>query len=562
MRVKQLQGWIALGLIGLVMAGCSGLAGEPSIIATMPPARSTTPPQPVSAPDTAPDLALGAQVYAENCTRCHGTSGKGDGEMVQTGQVTGVVDFTDPQTAQGATPQQWYEIVTNGRLDKLMPPWVDKLSDMERWSVTNYVYTLANPGSAPVEIAAAPTAASASAPAAPDSTAESNVPPPNGTAEVASAATPGSVSGTVINKTANGSVPPDLTINLHVFSIQDTQDPGSIQNATVNADGSFRFENVPISADSEYIVTATYQEAVFSSDPVQGDPANPQIDLPLSLYDVTNDPANIQIDGMLMMLQTDAQAGQLQVVQIVSFNNTSDRVYLKPGSSDNPTSVSVHLPSGAVFQDFSSGAYALSADGTQVSDTQAVLPGSSHVMHVAYNLPYSGSASIVQPLDYPFSGQVEIMAQNGGMTISGDNFAALGTRQLGDRTFTSYGGVLTQAAGDALHYGVSGSDPAAATTSSTTTTTSTMNPLAYVLIAAGLLAIGAAFGFFLRERTSVPGATSLNATQLMKQIADLDVQYHNGKMPEARYRQQRSTLKAQLVILMKDQAEATPNMDQ
>ena len=134
--------WIGLGLLALALVGCSGLAGEPVIVASLPPPTQPAP-QVVSVPQSTPDLTAGAQIYAANCTRCHGVTGKGDGEMVTSGKVTGVADFTDPTLSQNATPADWYEIVTNGRLDKLMPPWKDKLTDTQRWDVTNYVYTLA-----------------------------------------------------------------------------------------------------------------------------------------------------------------------------------------------------------------------------------------------------------------------------------------------------------------------------------------------------------------------------------------------------------------------------------
>ena len=189
------------------------------------PAAADSTPQPISLPQTAPDLALGAQVYAANCTRCHGASGKGDGEFVQSGQVTGVPDFTDPQTAQDATPADWYEIVTNGRLDKLMPPWADKLSDDERWSVANYVYSLGGqiaPASTELAIAQVETPASAEQAAvrAPAATEQAAVLAPAATPEVGSdsGSLVGTVSGTVVNQTAGGSVPADLALNLHVIS--------------------------------------------------------------------------------------------------------------------------------------------------------------------------------------------------------------------------------------------------------------------------------------------------------------------------------------------------------
>ncbi|MBZ0287144.1 MAG: c-type cytochrome, partial [Anaerolineae bacterium] len=145
MKIRQhLRQWMVLSIVMIFLAGCAGLAGEPAIVVTFPP-QPTAAPQTIRLPQTAPDVALGAQLYAENCTRCHGLTGQGDGEMVQSGQVTDVPDFTTPQTAQDASPVAWFEIVTNGRLEKLMPPWNEKLSEAQRWAVTMYVYTLANP---------------------------------------------------------------------------------------------------------------------------------------------------------------------------------------------------------------------------------------------------------------------------------------------------------------------------------------------------------------------------------------------------------------------------------
>ena len=80
-----------------------------------------------------------------------------------------------------------------------------------------------------------------------------------------------------------------------------------------------------------------------------------------------------------------------------------------------------------------------------------------------------------------------------------------------------------------------------------------------MLIGVGLLAIGAAFGFFMRERTGGSKRrrpAALDASALIKQIAELDVRYHEGKVAEASYQQQRSALKARLIVQMKDQAEA------
>ena len=131
-----------LWLIVLIsLAGCGGLAGEPQIVATLAP-RPTAVPE-TGYPPNPPDLSAGAQIFAANCVRCHGDAGRGDGELVLAGQIPEPPrDFTDPATIRDQTPIAWYDVISNGRLDKLMPPWNGSLSEQERWDVALYSYTL------------------------------------------------------------------------------------------------------------------------------------------------------------------------------------------------------------------------------------------------------------------------------------------------------------------------------------------------------------------------------------------------------------------------------------
>ena len=123
-RKTQIVLWL---LLALVLAACGGLGGEPRIVATqLPP---TAAPQDLGYPVEPPDLALGAALFAENCTACHGPRGQGNGELVASGQVPPPPDFTDPETAGALTPAEWFDVITHGRIEKRMPPWQDALTD-------------------------------------------------------------------------------------------------------------------------------------------------------------------------------------------------------------------------------------------------------------------------------------------------------------------------------------------------------------------------------------------------------------------------------------------------
>ncbi|MBI3151527.1 MAG: c-type cytochrome [Chloroflexi bacterium] len=91
-------------------------------------------------PASAPDIANGKLIYAEKCAACHGDTGLGDGEQGKELPVP-VAAFALPETASIASPAKWYTTVTQGNLDRFMPPFLS-LSDQERWDVVAYALTL------------------------------------------------------------------------------------------------------------------------------------------------------------------------------------------------------------------------------------------------------------------------------------------------------------------------------------------------------------------------------------------------------------------------------------
>ena len=132
MRWRAILACIALAL-GL--AGCGGLGGEPQIVATFTP--------PTAEVLWQPDISNGARIFADNCTECHGILGDGRGDLVAAGSVPQPLDMTDLRLTAAKSPLEWFEIITEGRIENLMPPWSNALSEGERWDVALYAYTLA-----------------------------------------------------------------------------------------------------------------------------------------------------------------------------------------------------------------------------------------------------------------------------------------------------------------------------------------------------------------------------------------------------------------------------------
>ncbi|HEX8991285.1 MAG TPA: c-type cytochrome [Anaerolineales bacterium] len=92
-------------------------------------------------PAAAPDVQQGAMIYAQNCAACHGTTGLGDGPQSMQLAVT-VPGLGLAEVARASSPAAWFKMVTQGNLDRFMPPFVGALTDEQRWDVVAYALTL------------------------------------------------------------------------------------------------------------------------------------------------------------------------------------------------------------------------------------------------------------------------------------------------------------------------------------------------------------------------------------------------------------------------------------
>jgi mono/diheme cytochrome c family protein len=587
--------------LGAFLAGCGGLAGEPRIVASLPPATDvpTLEPYPVSLPD----VALGAQVFATNCTRCHGADGKGTGELVQNGQLAKLADFTDRATTIDQTPADFFATITNGKIENLMPPWGDALSAEERWAAAMYTYTLpfsqeqiargadlyathcadcaldapeqtvslngleldARINSIPalaalndterVDVAAylrslsVTNASAIGTIAQPEATTE--VPIATEDANATETVLPESVTvtGTVSNGTAAGSIPDDLPIILYTFDADFNQQQVS---GSANADGNFSFPDVVFDVDSTYAVTTTYRSQVFASDLLSGDAlrteaADGTLSLPITIYELTEDPAVIRIDGLVT--QVSVQGDSLQIVQAFNILNTGDRAFTSNQTASNGATISlvIQLPPGAVVVGFpeNQNRYITDADTFTIFDTFPVLPAEQHIVQVVYIIPYdSGGAIIEQPLTYALDGPVRLLMTPLTMGVKSDQLQPRGTETVGDSQYQGYGADLTLAAGEVLRYELTG----ASAPVSTAPVVSSDSLLPIVLIVLGIAALlgGGLVMLGTRNRSGDQQVIDI----LVRQIAELDAEHEAGRIDDDSHERQRAALKARLTALM------------
>lgn len=606
-----------LSLLVIVLTGCTGLAGEPEIVITFAPpvARPTD----TGYPSHTPDLANGAEIFADRCVLCHGEDGRGNGELVQTGEVPHAGNFMDAANTQAQSPRDWFDIITNGRLDQLMPPWVNALDEQERWDVTFYTYTQHYQpsqivdGESAWENACDDCAENASHPlnflldlqvtlgmsdtaihavilqAAPQlsdyqaweavsyvrslSLDQTQVILERSASPVSVVAIPtpvigsptqgentnGIIHGQITNGTVGGDLPDGLNVTLF------TQTPtGEIERyeTLADAEGNFSFDAVSIEPQQYYVASVAYRERVFASEQIAGAAAQPDLTLPLQIYELTEDPEVITINRVL--LQISAVAEGLQVAQFILIENTSDRVFT---SSQEVTTgryagLIVHLPPSAIIpglpEDFQR--YVISEDQSFVIDTAPVLPGSGHIIQLVYYIPYQGDAIIEQPLNYRMDGELRLLLRPPSLQVTSEQVQSIGMEVVGQNTYSSYSGVLALVAGDVLQFELSGTGASTAEQLETPNVVPG-NTLLLLLVGFAILGVLAGAGYyFFSQRTTTDSPTADNKDRmidaLVQQIAELDDAHDRGDINHDLYHHRRKQLKTRLAVIMDEDTPA------
>ncbi len=136
---------LALVALTLILTACSSFSLAEDI--TPPPGSNVQAPLTTQAPPAGPSYPLmppnpvsGAPIYLEKCAPCHGQTGLGDGP--QASQLPNPpVALGAVQVARESTPSEWYNVVTQGNLERFMPPFTS-LTERQRWDVVAYAYTL------------------------------------------------------------------------------------------------------------------------------------------------------------------------------------------------------------------------------------------------------------------------------------------------------------------------------------------------------------------------------------------------------------------------------------
>ncbi len=510
-------------------------------------------------------ISQGKAVYRQNCSSCHGNSGKGDGPdaAALSAQPS---DFTNQALMAQTSSTSLYDAVTAGIIPD-MPAYSSTLEDNERLAVVAYLRSLtftnavaaANAYPAPPSnlTAIASTGAYPAPQAYPDPVVTQTY-ELTATSEISPSATfVGSISVQLING-SGGAAPSDAPVTLYGFD--DMQNTYS-ETLSTGFDGVYTFLNVVMPEGRAFLAGVDYASATYGSDIAMVDPANPNLNLQITVYEPTTDASVLTTDRVHFVFDF-STPGTVSVVEVFIISNPSQQAVVAP--TKDGAVVTFPLPEGYTNLQFQDGAlgdrYIEVSQG--FADTTPVSPGTGQYQVIfAFQMPYDRKLSFIQPMSLPTSAVV-VMVPDNGMKVDSSMLKDGGTREYQTTTYRMYNGE-SLIAGSALEFTLSGNPK--------TATSSPFSNLNMQYLAIGLAAFGVALvlgGLWLyrsnQRKASLQLATAgmdlaapsmgqdaspEDEETLMDAIIALDDQYHAGNLPKDAYLERRATLKEKLRTL-------------
>ncbi len=491
---------------------------------------------------TPPELVdQGQELYQANCARCHGGTGKGDGQDAAGGPKP-PTNLTDQAFMAEKSADDFFQVTKNG-LPPAMPAFGAQLSEDEIWALAAYLRSLTfTAPDEPVAVAETPTPGEAATPTSASATPIAEVPAGIGT-----------VTGKVISA-AGVELPEEMEILLHGF---DNMQVAMTQTTTTQTDGSFIFPDIQMPDGRVFLATVNYGRTSYGSDIGIAQDGINILDLPIVVYETTSDASILKADRLHLFFEF-VDAKTVRVIELYIVSNPSDKSLVAPEPGE--ASVVFSLPDGATKLEFQDGAlggrYIKTADG--FGDTVSIPPGfGSYELLFAFEMPYDRNLELAHPVTMPVDAIV-ILAPEGDIKIKSDILQDSGVRDVQGTQYRTYsGGGL--AAGDELRLTLTGKPSIGAPSLTTSSNTSLLVGLSVF----GLALIMA--GVWLYRRTRLNGADSLDAEQaldssdsadfetsdsLMDAIIALDDLYQAGQLPDEAYQQRRDELKRRLKELI------------
>lgn len=560
----------------------------------------------VTLPDAPPAALLGRSSYLSNCAPCHGELGRGDGPTAASlpGPATA---FAERSAIWERSPAMLFYTTKFGWLDKLMPPWSNRLTDEEIWNTVAYAWSL-HTSETEVETGAALYAASC-APchgqqgagdgpeaegalpdftdlsyttfvsqaewdagwrrAHPDLGADWTQAQREATLEFIrtfSYAPPwvslyqageGVITGAV--RFAEGAPQPEDALQVALDAYLNFERVASF-TTTLGVDNTFVFDGLDVNPELVYLATVVVDGFTYSSPLITLTPEQPQAAAPITVYGVTEDPSGVRLSRVHWIV--DVRPGALLVAQIYLFRNDGDRAFVgrTVEGVETPVTVGVDVPLDAQEITLQGGALGgrFRRAGNIIYDTLPVMPGeNAQQIIVQYALPVEGDGyTLAQELLYP-TDLLSMLATN----VPGVRIDAPTMSFDGVQTFEGVEYQLWRLNDfgpgriEVLFRGLPRFDAAAPglpATSSRPTLSPPMEPwVSWVMIALVAAALLAVTGFAIQQGGFAASTTPENPealrNALLDEIARLDDLHALGQIDDKEWLRRRSHLKAQLI---------------
>ena len=514
----------------------------------------------LSAPDEL--VTQGKTLYQENCASCHGQSGKGDGPDAAT-LSTQPTNFTDQSLMAQRSAASLYQAILSGVAPD-MPAYTSTQDDNERWALVSYLRSLtyAIPAQADnsypspaVNAAAAPIINAYPAPGAYPDPVVNQSPVLTSTTNISSTAP---FLGTVVVQLINGSggeAPSDVPVILYGFdNMQNTYS----ETLTTGVEGVYTFTDILMPEGRVFIAGTDYASGTYGSDIVTVNPATPELQLQITVYDSTTDVSLLTTDRVHIFFDfTDPQ--NTQVIEVFIISNPSKQAVIAP--AQDGTVVTFPLPQGYTNLQFQDGElgdrYMEVTQG--FADKMTVNPGVGEYQVIfAFQMPYNRKLDFVQPMFLPTSAVV-VMVPESGVEVDSSQLQDGGTRDFQGSTYHMYNG-SSFIAGSSLEFTLSGNIKQAA---ASTFSTGTVQNLAIGLGVFGVALVVGGLWLFRRNQIRVAmqrssagldqvatgaliDAIPQDEETLMDAIIALDDQFRAGNLPEEAYLERRAVLKGKL----------------
>lgn len=600
--MKRLTVFLLIGF-SLLLTACNLSLAED---VTPPPWYVSPTPAPTLGPlypASAPDLANGAVIYSTECAPCHGDTGLGDGPLNKQLSVP-VAAIGLPVISQKASPADWFMIVSQGNMERMMPPFSNKLSEQERWDVVAYSLSLhaspemiaqgkqiiaencascdmdfftsqekmaslsdddllglmvqgsdafpafgANLGEDELYSAAAYLRSQTFAAPTPAAVIATPVAPegyPNPVEGTPSAvAGLGTVRSSVL--LSGGNPPAGLTATLRGFDhAMDASGPQEVLTLTASPakDGSLVFENIELPANRILMVDVEYKGITYQSEMYIVEEGASDVTLtPLNLYETSDDLYALTVDQGHVFL--DVSEGQVQIIEFISVVNSDESAILVPVANDMMALAKMPAGTTSLGYDAQQG----EASPVDAADGFAIPPSEKVYGLVAgFQMAYDKSAELEIPfvLGMPAASSIFVPV---GVKLEGKTLIDMGQQDIGNGTIYQVYGFGPIPADGSLAVSLSGQPNTAAARTETAPDSRQL-----VIIGAGALGIlllGLGAWLYLRDRKQSEagdeededGDEFEDASSVLDAIIAIDDLHRAGKIPAEAHQQRRAELK-------------------